>query len=293
MLRNLHTPTRAPFLSPYCPALSKRIPFTVYRCFGRKHEMRPGKGKARTDLALLGLVAACAYLLAFLTEAGEWFERWVGRHEAWELDEILILLALLSVAVAAFAWRRWKEADSEIARREKLQEELEHRATHDALTDLPNRALLMDRLEHAVERAVRERVLIAVLFVDLDDFKDVNDAFGHGGGDELLAQAAGRLKRCVRTADTVSRIGGDEFVVVLEGVEGSEQVVEVAERIMETLSAPFALRRGEASVRASIGVAVLDGNAEREAEELVREADQAMYQAKGEGGARYEFYDGR
>jgi len=261
--------------------------------------MRPGNGKARTDLALLGLIAACAYLLALLTEAGEWFERWVGRHEAWELDEILILLTLLSVALAAFAWRRWKEADFEIARREKLQEELEHRATHDALTDLPNRALLMDRLEHAVERTARERVLMAVLFIDLDDFKDINDAFGHGAGDRLLAQAAGRLKLSVRAADTVSRLGGDEFVVVLEGVEDAERTAEVVDRIMEGLSAPFALGRDEASVSASIGVAFLDGMlvldrvAEREAEELVRAADRAMYRAKREGGARYEISDGR
>jgi diguanylate cyclase (GGDEF)-like protein len=203
--------------------------------------MRSGKRKTHTDLALLGLFAACAYVLALLTNAHEWFERWSVRHEEWQVDEILILLALLSVAVAVFAGRRWKEADTEIARREELQKELEHRATHDALTDLPNRALLMDRLEHAIERAIRERAKIAVLFVDFDGFKNVNDTFGHEAGDRLLAQAAERLKRCVRKADTVSRVGGDEFVVVLEAVEGAEQAVEVVGRIMESLLAPFAL----------------------------------------------------
>jgi predicted signal transduction protein with EAL and GGDEF domain len=187
---------------------------------GRRREIKPGKRKTRTDLVLLGLLAVCAYFLAFLTDAYEWFERWAGRHEEWQADEILMLLALLSAAAAVFAWRRWKEANTEIVRREELQKELEHRATHDALTELPNRALLMDRLEHAMERGIRGREMIAVLFVDLDGFKDVNDAFGHGAGDGLLVQAAGRLKGCVRTADTVSRIGGDEFVVVLEGVEG-------------------------------------------------------------------------
>jgi diguanylate cyclase (GGDEF)-like protein len=215
------------------------------------------------------------------------------------VDEILMLLALLSATVAVFAWRRWKEANTEIARREELQKELEHQATHDALTGLPNRALLMDRLEHTLERVIRERVKIAVLFIDLDGFKDVNDAFGHEAGDWLLVQAAGRLKRCVRTADTVSRIGGDEFVVVLEGVDGAEQVDEVARRIMESLGAPFLLGRLVASVSASIGVAVLDGVdvfdgiAEREAEDLVREADHAMYRAKGEGGACYEISHSR
>jgi diguanylate cyclase (GGDEF)-like protein len=255
--------------------------------------MKSGKRKTRTDLALLGLFAVCAYAFAFLTDAHEWFERWAARHEKWQVDEILMLLSLLTAAVAVFAWRRWKDANTEIARHEALQKELEHQATHDALTDLPNRAMLMDRLEHTIERVTRERVMLAVLFIDLDRFKDVNDAFGHEAGDGLLAQAAERLKRCVRTADTVSRIGGDEFVVVLEGVEGAEQVVEVTVRIMESLVAPFALERVEAWVSASIGVAVLDGIAECEAEELLREADHAMYRAKGEGGARYEISDSR
>jgi len=281
----------------YCPTPSDQVSFPE-SVFGRKHEIGSAKRTTRTDLILLGLFAVCAYVFGRLTDAHEWFERWARRHEEWQVDEILILLALLSAAVAVFAWRRWKEANTEIARREELQKELEHQATHDALTGLPNRALLMDRLEHTIERVIRERVMIAVLFIDLDGFKDVNDTFGHEAGDWLLAQAAGRLKGCVRTADTVTRIGGDEFVVVLEGVN-DEQVVEVAGRIMENLDTPFALGRVEASVKASIGVAVLegvavlDGNAEREAEELVREADQAMYRAKGEGGARYEISDSR
>jgi diguanylate cyclase (GGDEF)-like protein len=270
--------------------------------FARKHEIRSAKRKTRTDLLLLGLFAVCAYAFVFLYDAYEWFDRWAVRHEKWQADEIMILLALLSAAVAIFAWRRWKEANIEIVRREELQElqkELEHQATHDALTDLPNRALLMDRLEHAIEKAIRERVMIAVLFVDLDGFKDVNDAFGHEAGDRVLAQAAGRLKRWVRSTDTVSRISGDEFVVVLEGIEDAERVLEVVSRIMEGLGAPFALGRDEASVSASIGVAILDGMAvldgiaEREAEELVREADRAMYRAKGDGGARCEISDGR
>jgi diguanylate cyclase (GGDEF)-like protein len=131
-----------------------------------------------------------------------------------------------------------------------------------------------------------------VLFVDLDGFKAVNDSFGHAGGDRLLAQVAERLKRCVRSADTVSRIGGDEFVVLLESVESTEQVVEVVGRILQSLRDPFGLEGGEASVSVSIGVA-LDGISEREAEQLVGEADHAMYQAKADGGDRYEIYSGR
>jgi diguanylate cyclase (GGDEF)-like protein len=281
-----------PSIARCCLTLPDRVPFPK-PLFKREHEIRGSRGKTRRDLVLLGLFAVCAYAFGFLTDAHEWFERWAARHEMWQVDEILTALVLLGVAVAVFAWRRWREADAEIVRREELQKQLEHQATHDVLTGLPNRALLMDRLEHAIERASRGRVMIAVLFIDLDGFKDVNDAFGHGAGDKLLAQAAGRLKRCVRTSDTVSRIGGDEFVVVLEDVDEAGQAVEVAVRIMENLGAPFALERGEAWVSASVGVAVPDGIAEREAEELVRQADQAMYRAKGKGGTRYEISDGR
>jgi diguanylate cyclase (GGDEF)-like protein len=254
--------------------------------------MRYASRKSLKDFALVVLFALCVYAFVVLTDAHERFARWAERHEAWQVDEVLLLLALLTVAVAAFAWRRWGEANAEIARRERLQRELEHRATHDALTDLPNRVLLMDRLEHAIEGAIREGAVIAVLFVDLDGFKAVNDSFGHAGGDRLLAQVAERLRRCVRSADTVSRIGGDEFVVLLESVESAEQVVEVAGRILESLRDPFGLEGGEASVSASIGGA-LDGISEREAEDFVREADHAMYQAKVDGGDRYEISSGR
>jgi diguanylate cyclase (GGDEF)-like protein len=235
----------------------------------------------------------CAYAFGFLTDAHEWFERWADRYETWQVDEILTTMALLSAAVAIFSWRRWREANTEIRGREELQKELEHRATHDALTDLPNRALLMDRLEHAIERISRWRVIIAVLFIDLDGFKDINDTFGHEAGDELLAQVARRLNRCVRAADTVSRIGGDEFVLVLEDVGDAEQAVALAVRIMESLSTPFEVGKAAVSVSASIGVVVLDGIAGGKAGDLVREADHAMYRAKEKGGARYEISDSR
>lgn len=250
--------------------------------------MRRASRRTLKDLVLVVLFALCMYVVVVLTDAHERFERWASHHEEWQVDELLVLLGLLAVVVATFAWRRWGEANTELGRREELQRELEHRATHDALTDLPNRALFMDRLEHATERAIRERAVIAVLFLDLDGFKDVNDALGHAAGDGLLSQVAERFRWCVRSADTVSRIGGDEFVILLESVESAEQVVEVAGRISESLSAPFVLEGGEASVSASIGVALDGVQPQLEAEDLVKEADHAMYQAKEAGGDRYE-----
>lgn len=243
--------------------------------------MRPGNLKELRELALIVLLGACAYATVVLVNAHERFDRCASSYETWQVDELLILLGFVAMAAFVFAWRRWRETDAELARRKDLHRKLEYRATHDALTDLPNRAMFMDRLQHATERAKRERTMLAVLFIDLDGFKAVNDAFGHAGGDQLLKQAAGRLRRCARSADTVSRIGGDEFVVLLEDVKDVHQeVVTVVRRIAESLVAPYVLERGKVSVGSSIGVA-LNGIEMRAAEDLLREADNAMYQAKG------------
>ncbi|MBA2440921.1 MAG: PAS domain S-box protein [Rubrobacter sp.] len=175
----------------------------------------------------------------------------------------------------------------DVTEQRALQEELAHRATHDPLTDLPNRALLMDRLSHALLRFERHGESVAVLFLDLDGFKSVNDAFGHEGGDRLLSAVAGRLKACLRPEDTVSRIGGDEFAVLLEDT-GPEGAAEAAERIIRELSRPFSTGEGtarEVRVTASIGIAC-QGAGDRSAGELLKEADRAMYRAK-EGGGGY------
>ncbi|MDQ3928759.1 MAG: GGDEF domain-containing protein, partial [Chloroflexota bacterium] len=121
--------------------------------------------------------------------------------------------------------------------------ELEHQAFHDPLTDLPNRALLADRLEQAVVRAKRRGTQVAVLLLDLDRFKTVNDSLGHNAGDELLVAAAERLKTCVRSEDTVTRLGGDEFAVLLEGITSPVRAERVARRIIQALESPFALAR--------------------------------------------------
>ncbi|MBA2533631.1 MAG: GGDEF domain-containing protein [Rubrobacter sp.] len=245
-----------------------------------------GRGRTRRakkvrELALIVLLAACAYATVVLVNAHERFERWASSYEKWQVDELPILLGFVAMAAFVFAWRRWRETNADLARRKDLHRKLEHRATHDALTDLPNRAMFMDRLQHATERTKREQTMLAVLFIDLDGFKAVNDAFGHAGGDQLLKQVAGRLRRCARSADTVSRIGGDEFIVLLEGVKDVHQdVVTVARRIAKSLVAPYVLERGEVSVGSSIGV-TLNGIEMRAAEDLLREADNAMYRAKG------------
>jgi diguanylate cyclase (GGDEF)-like protein len=172
----------------------------------------------------------------------------------------------------------------------EVQRALIQEATHDALTGLPNRALLLDRLEHAVSRAARTGAELAVLYIDLDRVKIVNDSLGHNAGDRLLIQVSQRLREGLRTPDTVGRLGGDEFVVIAEDLEDARAGVEVARRIVADVERPFDLEGVEAFVSASVGLAFLSGP-EDSAETLLRDSDTAMYRAKQAGGCRFEIFD--
>jgi diguanylate cyclase (GGDEF)-like protein/PAS domain S-box-containing protein len=174
----------------------------------------------------------------------------------------------------------------DVTERKAFEEQLRHRAFHDPLTQLPNRALLADRLQQALSREGRFEDQVAVLFVDLDDFKTVNDTLGHGGGDELLVMVARRLRSCLRSADTAARLGGDEFGILLEGVPEGDQAVAVAQRILDALTEPFSIGGLPVPLRASVGVAI--GAAQSvSGDELLRNADIAMYAAKRAGKSRY------
>ena len=168
-------------------------------------------------------------------------------------------------------------------------DELAHQAFHDSLTELPNRALFADRLGLALARTERRKVAVAVLFLDLDDFKPINDRFGHDAGDRLLRAVAERVRACVRPEDTVARLGGDEFTVLLEDIVDVRYAIGVAERIEEALREPFPIDGHEATVTASIGIAVSSGR-DATPEDLMRNSDQAMYQAKRKGRARHELF---
>lgn len=167
----------------------------------------------------------------------------------------------------------------------RYEAELLQRALYDSLTGLPNRALFMDRLQHALLRADRRRQPIAVMFLDLDNFKLVNDSLGHQQGDELLVAAARRLRECLRTSDTVARLGGDEFAILLEDVGSEADAQRVADRVQEVLKPPFYLDGHEVFLTASIGI-TLSRPGQTSASEFLKEADIAMYQAKSLGRGR-------
>ena len=174
--------------------------------------------------------------------------------------------------------------------RKRAEQALAYQALHDPLTGLPNRALFLDRLQISLANSRRRRGTVAVLFLDIDNFKVINDSLGHRAGDELLTMVATRITAALRPGDTVARFGGDEFVVLAEQISGVQDAVVIAERISSTFNEPFSLELGENFVSASIGIA-LSGNSPEDAEDLIRGADSAMYRAKDRGRGQYEVFD--
>ena len=178
----------------------------------------------------------------------------------------------------------------DVGDRRAAQEALLHQTLHDGLTNLPNRALLLDRLGHAFDRALRRDRCVAVLFLDVDHFKAINDSLGHATGDALLREVAERLRTTVRPEDTVARLGGDEFVICCEEIEGVAAALTMAERVQEAFAAPFHPDGHEVTVGTSIGVAIA-GPAAESPEAVLRDADAAMYVAKARGRDRTVLYD--
>ena len=181
----------------------------------------------------------------------------------------------------------------DITDRKKAEEQLQRQAFYDPLTDLPNRALFLDRLHHLFQRARRSlgSPQFAVLYLDLDRFKGINDSLGHQAGDELLIATARRLERCLRPGDTLARLGGDEFTVLLDDVRSERDATGVAERIHQEMAAPLKIRGAEVFSSVSVGIA-LSSTGHECPEDMLRDADTAMYRAKAGGRASHQVFDG-
>lgn len=176
---------------------------------------------------------------------------------------------------------------------QKQKNKLDKQAHHDALTGLPNRILLMDRLKQAIKQAAREHSKVAILFIDLDRFKEINDGLGHNVGDEVLIEISDRLRQSIRNIDTVARLGGDEFIIIISNVNKVSDVIEVAQKLVDVMAQPVNYQEHELYVAASIGISLYPDDVDAEEDEtdaMIRNADSAMYQAKGSGGNSYQFY---
>ncbi|MDE2433393.1 MAG: EAL domain-containing protein [Burkholderiales bacterium] len=204
-------------------------------------------------------------------------------------------LFMTKLSVSAVRNRRGRPSHfvgvfTDITQLKQTEERLARMAHFDALTELPNRALIMERLAHAINLAARHETLVGVIFIDLDNFKTVNDGLGHVVGDQLLQQVAQRLQQRVRQEDTLGRLGGDEFVLVLEHLRHPQQAAHVAQSILDTLEEPFVLEGGQqVYVRASIGISLYPADGVS-AMELIRDADAAMYESKRRGRNSFSFY---
>ena len=171
----------------------------------------------------------------------------------------------------------------------RQDEHIKHLAFHDALTELPNRTLLMDRINQKLINSDREQCRLALLFLDLDGFKPVNDRFGHNVGDDLLKEVAKRLLSLVRQSDTVARLGGDEFVILLNNPSGKDEITSIADRVVGAINAPIEGLGETYRIGASVGIAVFPADAGTSVD-LIKHADTAMYAAKALGGNSISFY---
>jgi diguanylate cyclase (GGDEF)-like protein/PAS domain S-box-containing protein len=177
----------------------------------------------------------------------------------------------------------------DVSERRVIQEHIQHLAFHDALTGLPNRSLMQDRISQAIARAERSVHKFAVMFIDIDNFKNINDTLGHDAGDELLCEVARRFGRAVRARDTIARQGGDEFIVLLDQLDGQQGATRVAQKILDALRAPFVINQSDQHVSGSIGVAVFPEDG-ADAATLLKNADTAMFHSKALGKNTYQFF---
>jgi diguanylate cyclase (GGDEF)-like protein len=214
-------------------------------------------------------------------------------HTDGEITAVLEFFTAPAVAPDAALLEVMAQIGSHLGRvleRITAQEQIAHQATHDGLTGLPNRLLFRDRLELALARAERRGTFAAVLFLDLDRFKDINDTLGHSAGDQLLRSVSQRLRAVMRESDTLARFGGDEFVVLCEDLDSEDGAVRIAQHFQRALLSPVVVAQKEHVVTASIGIVLANG-ADRNPDGLLRDADIAMYRAKQRGHGNWELFD--
>jgi len=204
-------------------------------------------------------------------------------------DLTLISITAIFVLALSSALRKWRELRREIAKHKRTEETIKQLAYHDSLTGLPNRRLFTDRLNMAITHAERNKHKVAMILLDLDQFKGVNDTLGHSVGDELLQVVGGRLVNLLRKNDTVARMGGDEFMLILPAIARQGDAAIVAMKILEAFREPFVFDEHELRITISIGIAIYPNDGD-DAGALVKNADIAMYCAKSQGRDSYQCY---
>ncbi|MDO6708769.1 bifunctional diguanylate cyclase/phosphodiesterase [Photobacterium sp. 1_MG-2023] len=239
-------------------------------------------------------LAVFAIIWLILASQFEWFEHfthWVSQYHAFGLGAFISLLLVLPIALVGLSWRRIRQMTDEIKVGERDKAAMYQLAMHDPLTELPNRLYFSEQLQKALQHAGDNDACVAVLMMDLNKFKQINDAYGHIVGDELLVATAGRLKHLLRMHDTIARLGGDEFALIHIGGQEPDEASALASRIIKAMSEPYHIRGQQILAGVSIGIAM--SNHDIEPVDLLRAADTAMYRAKMDGGSTFAFFDTR
>lgn len=247
----------------------------------------------RKDWPLLTSIINKALATITENEKRDIYEKWFNINISTGFDKNTVLrlsvqigIVILVVMVVIIVWNR--RLATEVKTRKQLEEQMKHMATHDELTGLANRILLKDRIHTAINYHQRQSLQMAVLFIDLDGFKTINDVYGHDVGDELLVQVAQRLSTCIRKSDTIVRFGGDEFVLLLTGLHNKGEAAYIGDKVLKLVQQPFSLSAVSASIGCSIGIAVYPDDGITDTD-LLKEADTLMYQAKANGKNHYVF----
>lgn len=241
------------------------------------------------EVVLITVIALFIFWFAQEHDAFEYLVEESRKHEDWELDELFTLLMISSIALIFITVRNAKYLKLEIKQRFDIENKIRKLAFFDSLTGLPNRDLCNNRLDHILVHAKRSQTKIAILFIDLDNFKAVNDTYGHDAGDYVLKESARRMSSRIRVDDTLARIAGDEFIIILETLSNPNSISALAEDLLATIEQPFSVDDNEAHIGLSIGIAIYPSDGET-AEELIKNADTAMYHAKNEGKNTFRFF---
>ena len=256
-------------------------------------QIRMDGAEARVWRDRLALLALCWLLFVAGSKLALFkiFAAAAFAHPAWRLDDVFNLLLLMSAAGFVYAFRRSQDLKRELHGRQEAEDKIRTMALHDPLTGLANRRKLHDALAEALRTRKRPGAVSALLMVDLDRFKPVNDLHGHGVGDRLLKEVADRLHDVIREGDLVARTGGDEFAVLLSDIDGPDEAARPARRVIEALRAPFRIDELVCQVGATVGIATSDGTGGVDPETLIRHADVALYRAKREGRGQFRFFE--
>ena len=243
----------------------------------------------KLETLVITLIAIFVFLLAREYDAFEYLIAVSRTYENYEVDEIFTLLIIAAIALMIITYRNIRHLKLEIIKRKTAEHSIKKLAFYDSLTDLPNRDLCINRFEHILIQSARNNGLAAVLFIDLDNFKEVNDTYGHDAGDDLLKQFSSRLLKQLRKGDTLSRFAGDEFIILLDSVGSLNNVTILANKILDCVQIPFQINANETTIGMSIGIAMYPNDGEK-ASQLLKHADTAMYHAKHEGKNTFRFY---